>query len=252
MSKLILHDEQGKFISERQLDRERVKIGRRADCDIQLDHHAVSGEHALISTIRNDSFLQDLGSTNGVRVNGKLVKNHHLQDGDEINIAIFNLKFQFEAWIMPDCSWAPTVTRTLNQSNNGDANTNDETLLEIGANDSAGLLRNMDSNRMFDTFVVKQDYFNDPSNENRTGVLRLMGGAGGGKQLVLDKPALTLGKPGIQTAVIGKKSAGYFLTYVEGASYPMVNGVEVGATPYHLKDHDILELAGTRLEFYYK
>ena len=176
MSKLKLHDEHGQLISERQLDRERVKIGRRADCDIQLDHHAVSGEHALISTIRNDSFLQDLGSTNGVRVNGKLVKNHHLQDGDEIHIAIFKFKFQFEAWIMPDCSWAPTVTRTFNQPNLSDANVNDETLLEIGSNDSAGLLRNIDSNRMFDTFVVKQEHFNNPTNENRTGVLRLKAG----------------------------------------------------------------------------
>ena len=104
---------------------------------------------------------------------------------------------------------------------------------------------------MFDTFVVKQDNFNS-NDETRTGVLRLMGGAGSAKQLELNKPVLTLGKPGIQTAVIGKKSAGYFLTYVEGASYPLVNGVEVGATPYHLKDHDILELAGTRLEFYFK
>ena len=251
MSKLILLDHCGTLISERQMDRERVKIGRRADCDIQLDHHSVSGEHALITTIRNDSFLQDLGSTNGVRVNSKLVKNHHLQDGDVINIAIFDLKFQFEAWIMPDCSWTPTVTRTVDDEGYLTRDTSDDTLLEIDQNESAGLLRNISTNRMFDTFVVKQDNFNS-NDETRTGVLRLMGGAGSAKQLELNKPVLTLGKPGIQTAVIGKKSVGYFLTYVEGASYPLVNGVEVGATPYHLKDHDILELAGTRLEFYFK
>ena len=252
MSKLVLFDQNGNEISERQLDRERIKIGRRSDCDIPLDHISVSGEHALISTIRNDSFIQDLGSTNGVRVNGKLIKNHHLQDGDEINIAIFHLKFHFEPWVMPDSSWAPTVTRTIKQSVMPSNARNDETLLEIGSNDSSGLSHNNTSNRMFDTFVVKQDMSNNHSSEIRTGVLRLMGGPGAGKQLDLDKPVLTLGKPGIQTAVIGKKSAGYFLTYVEGASYPLVNGVEVGSTPYHLQDHDILELAGTRLEFYYK
>ena len=252
MSKLILYDQNGTVIRAQPLDRERVKIGRRADCDIALEHHSVSGEHALLTTIRNDSFLQDIGSTNGVRVNGKLVKNHHLQDGDVIHIAIFELKFQFEAWIMPDCSWAPTITRTVNNSDRTEANAFEETILEIRSNDGANLLHNIATNRMFDTFVVKQSTLNDPANETRTGVLRLLGGAGGGKQLELDKPVLTLGKPGIQTAVIGKKSVGYFLTYVEGASYPLVNGVEVGATPYRLKDHDILELAGTRLEFYYK
>lgn len=252
MSKLIVYDQNGNVTDELQIDRERMKIGRRADCDLPLDHISVSGEHALITTIRNDSFLQDLGSTNGVRVNGRLVKNHHLQDGDEINIAIFNMKFQFEPWVMPETSWAPTVTRTIKNSIIQNAQHDDHTLLEIGANDSAGLSRNITSNRMFDTFVVKQNEQQQLDAEKRTGVLRLMGGAGAGKQVDLDRPVLTLGKPGIQTAVIGKKSAGYFLTYVEGASYPTVNGVEVGATPYHLQDHDILELAGTRLEFYFK
>lgn len=252
MSKLIVYDQSGNVTGELQIDRERLKIGRRADCDLALDHISVSGEHALITTIRNDSFLQDLGSTNGVRVNGRLVKNHHLQDGDEINIAIFNLKFQYEPWVMPDDSWMPTVTRTIKNSVIESAQRSNDTLLEIGANDSAGLSRHVTNNRMFDTFVVNQDSLLNQESEKRTGVLRLMGGAGAGKQVELDKPVLTLGKPGIQTAVIGKKSAGYFLTYVEGVTYPTVNGVEVGATPYHLQDHDILELAGTRLEFYYK
>jgi len=252
MSKLIVYDQNGNVTNELQIDRERLKIGRRADCDLALDHISVSGEHALITTIRNDSFLQDLGSTNGVRVNGRLVKNHHLQDGDEINIAIFNMKFQYEPWVVPDSSWVPTVTRTIKQTGAQEMPPNDQTLLEIGSDESAGLSRNVSNNQMFDTFVVTQGGMQQQDAEKRIGVLRLMGGAGAGKQVDLDKPALTLGKPGIQTAVIGKKAAGYFLTYVEGVSYPTVNGVEVGATPYHLQDHDILELAGTRLEFYYK
>jgi len=146
----------------------------------------------------------------------------------------------------------PTVTRTIKQTGAQEMPQNDQTLLEIGSDESAGLSRNVSNNQMFDTFVVTQGGMQQQDAEKRIGVLRLMGGAGAGKQVDLDKPALTLGKPGIQTAVIGKKAAGYFLTYVEGVSYPTVNGVEVGATPYHLQDHDILELAGTRLEFYYK
>jgi len=252
MSKLIVLDPQGDVLSEKQLDRERIKIGRRGDCDLVLDNISVSGEHALVTTIRNDCFIQDLGSTNGVRVNGKLVKNHHLQDGDEINIAIFNLKFLYEPWVMPADSWVQTETRTLkNTVLEQHALSNDETLLEISTG-ASGLSRNSSSNRMFDSFTVKPTQEVDGGQENRLGMLRLMGGAGDGKQLALDKPVLTLGKPGIQTAVIGRKSAGYYLTYVEGAHYPLVNGVEVGATPYPLQDHDILELAGTRLEFYYR
>ena len=246
MSKLIVYDLNGNFLKERQLDRERIKIGRRADSDIQLDHPSVSGEHALITNIRNDSFLQDLGSTNGVRVNGRLAKNHHLQDGDELNIAAFNLKFHFEPWVMPESSWATTIAKTAKHTALQTATRSEDTLFEIGSGDGYGLTRELMSPTLQgeEREIILED--------TRSGVLRLMGGHGAGKQLDLNKPVLTLGKPGIQTAVIGKKSAGYFLTYVEGVSYPLVNGVEVGATPYHLQDHDIIEVAGTRLEFYYK
>lgn len=250
MSKLIIYDQDGAAVREQQLNRERVKIGRRADSDIPLEHISVSGEHALITTIRNDSFLQDLGSTNGVRVNGKLVKNHHLQNGDEINIAIFNLKYVFEPWVMPESAWPDTVTNTLKQAVIVAADAN-ATLLEIGMDENVNLTREMTGNRMFDSPAVGAEAA-ALAERLRPGMLRLMGGAGAGKQLELTKPVLTLGKPGIQTAVIGKKSAGYFLTYVEGVSYPLVNGVEVGATPYPLQDHDIVEVAGTRLEFFYK
>ena len=220
MSKLILYDQDGAVVREQQLDRERVKIGRRADSDIPLEHISVSGEHALITTIRNDSFLQDLGSTNGVRVNSKLVKNHHLQNGDEINIAIFNLKYVFEPWVMPENSWPDTVTNTLKQSVIVAAG-NNATLLEINMDENFDLTREMTGNRMFDNPAEDREA-NVGAERSRPGMLRLMGaGTGAGKQLELSKPVLTLGKPGIQTAVIGKKTAGYFLTYVEGVSYPL-------------------------------
>ena len=150
MSKLIVYDQDGAAVREQQLDRERVKIGRRADSDIPLEHISVSGEHALITTIRNDSFLQDIGSTNGVRVNSKLVKNRHLQNGDEINIAIFNLKYVFEPWVMPENSWPDTVTKSLKQSVIGAAGAN-ATLLEMSLDESFDLTREMTGNRMFDS-----------------------------------------------------------------------------------------------------
>ena len=68
------------------LDRERITIGRRADNDVCLPFPAVSGEHAAVVTILDDSFLEDLSSTNGTLVNGKSVAKHFLRDHDEIDI----------------------------------------------------------------------------------------------------------------------------------------------------------------------
>ena len=80
-------------LGEFPLDKERIILGRKAENDIQVDNLAVSGQHAAIITILNDSFLEDLDSTNGTYVNGKLVKKHALKNGDVITIGKHELKY---------------------------------------------------------------------------------------------------------------------------------------------------------------
>ena len=85
VGKLIHFHAEGKA-AEIRLDRQRITIGRRPDNDICLAYPAVSGEHAAVVTILADSFLEDLGSTNGTLVNGVSVTKHFLRDRDEIDI----------------------------------------------------------------------------------------------------------------------------------------------------------------------
>src|SRR5271170_6012637 len=85
MSKLVLFLADGTTLDV-PLKRERMTIGRRADNDICLPDLAVSGEHAVVVTILADSFLEDLGSTNGTLVNGKAIGKHFLRDRDRIDI----------------------------------------------------------------------------------------------------------------------------------------------------------------------
>jgi len=96
MAKLILSLD-GQLIKEFALSKERTTIGRKPHNDIQIDNLAVSGEHAIIMTILNDSFLEDLGSTNGTLVNGQPVKKHFLQSSDTIEIGKYKLKYMNEA-----------------------------------------------------------------------------------------------------------------------------------------------------------
>ena len=85
MGKLVLYLADGSTLDIR-LERERITIGRRADNDVCLPYPAVSGEHAAVVTILSDSFLEDLGSTNGTLVNGKPIAKHFLRDYDQIDI----------------------------------------------------------------------------------------------------------------------------------------------------------------------
>ena len=92
MAKLILSMD-GLVLKEIPLTKERTTIGRKPHNDIQIDNLAVSGEHAVIVTILNDSFLEDLGSTNGTLVNGVPIKKHILQHNDVIEIGKYKLKY---------------------------------------------------------------------------------------------------------------------------------------------------------------
>ena len=83
MARLILSLD-GQVLAEYNMNKERYTIGRLPDNDIRIDNPAVSGHHSLIINILNDSFLEDLNSTNGTYVNGKLIKKHALQHGDVI------------------------------------------------------------------------------------------------------------------------------------------------------------------------
>jgi hypothetical protein len=84
------------------------------------------------------------------------------------------------------------------------------------------------------------------------GAIQLLSGGNAGKELELSKPLTTLGKPGVQVAVLTRRPQGYFITHVEGANRPAVNGQQIGTAPHALKDHDVIELAGVKMEFFLK
>src|ERR671910_3255789 len=92
MARLILSLD-GQVMAEYNMNKERYTIGRLPDNDIRIDNAAVSGHHSLIINILNDSFLEDLNSTNGTYVNGKLIKKHALQHGDVITVGHHQLRY---------------------------------------------------------------------------------------------------------------------------------------------------------------
>ncbi|MBV2234351.1 MAG: FHA domain-containing protein [Sterolibacterium sp.] len=83
-------------------------------------------------------------------------------------------------------------------------------------------------------------------------VVQVLSGAHAGKEMLLDKALCTLGKPGIQVAAIARRAQGYFLTPLEGAALPTINGQPLEGQAHLLHEHDIIELAGVKMEFFFK
>jgi len=228
MAKLVL-SMNGVVQGEYELNQERLTIGRKPDNDIPIDNLAVSGKHALVITILDDSFLEDLGSTNGSYVNGKLVKKHALKDGDVIAIGKHELKY-------------------VNEHATADDDDFEKTMIIKPGSASAAVAAAQAAEKAVESAAPAASA--PPTGGGMPlGRLTVLNGPIAGKELELTKALITLGKPGTQVAVISRRPQGYFLTHIEGNSFPLVNSEEIGAKAYQLKDSDLIELAGIKMEF---
>ena len=258
MAKLILSVD-GQVLKEYTLSKERTLIGRKPHNDIQIDNLAVSGEHAAIITILNDSFIEDLGSTNGTMVNGKPIKKHFLQNNDVVEIGKHKLKYFNDA---PTAATAADFEKTMIIRNPakaqptpsaadkapGDTHTNLKAMGDTSppAPKPAGIPPTPASPEPAPAAPL-------PAGAPlREAAIQVLSGAAAGRTLDLTKNLTTVGKPGLQVAVITKRPNGYFITHVEGATYPTLNGASLGAHAHPLNDHDLIEIAGVKMEFFYK
>jgi len=257
MAKLILSMD-GLVLKEIALTKERTTIGRKPHNDIQIDNLAVSGEHAVIVTILQDSFLEDLGSTNGTVVNGQPVKKHFLQNNDIIELGKYKLKYVNEAVAGQGKAADFEKTMVLRPGAMKPAAPAAAPIpAPVAAAAAPATAAAAAGAKNFGDTVAGQSSTAAPVAPSKPATapqaaLQLLSGANAGKELDLTKPLTTLGKPGVQVAVITRRPQGFFITHVEGASFPVVNGKVLDAQAHSLNDHDVIELAGIKMEFFLK
>ena len=242
MAKLILSMD-GLVLKEILLTKERTSIGRKASNDIQIDNLAISGEHAAVVTILNDSFLEDLNSTNGTLVNSQPVKKHFLKNGDVIELGKYKLKYVAEPSQQAD---APDFEKTMllrPGTMKQAAATSPEALAKAYNDAQTGQISPPAQAASPATTAPKAIIL---------GAIQILSGANAGREMELTKTLTTLGKPGVQVAVIAKRPHGYFITHVEGAQFPSINGQLIDAQARQLNDHDVVEIAGIKMEFFLK
>lgn len=208
----------GVVIKEVQLTKDRTTLGRRPYNDIVIDNLAVSGEHAIVQMTGNEVYLEDLNSTNGTYVNGKAVKKQLLQNSDTVEIGKYKIKYINEVA-------GPTFDKTL--------------ILKAGA--------------VMPPPPARTDAAAAPAqNADLSGVnatIKVLSGAAAGREVPLVKVVTTIGKPGVAVAAITKRPHGFVVAHVEGGNKPTLNGAAIGAEPVALKNGDLLELAGTQMQF---
>ena len=283
MARLILSLD-SQVLAEYNLSKERYTIGRLPDNDVRIDNPAVSGHHSLIINILNDSFLEDLNSTNGTYVNGKLIKKHALQNGDVITIGHHQLRFADLQVSEPEQDeFEKTMVIPAGQQN-----AEQLAKAEEAADAAASADAEAEADARVDVRVEMPDPREpahapeptpapppprprpapEPAAHTATSAgidpslapsalplakLQVLSGAFAGRELELTKALTTLGRPGVQVAAITRRSEGYYVVHVESGEegdYPLVNGQPIGAQARKLSDNDVLQLAGVKMGFF--
>lgn len=212
-----------------------MRIGRKPGCEIHIDNLSVSGEHANIFTVGEDSFIQDLGSTNGTFINNKKITKHHLKNGDAVVIGKHSLIYFTDSAraSQPPDEFAKTViinpSRTVEPKPAAPKDEPAAITLETKPKESSKA----------------------EAERQRIGAIFVLSGLNSGKRIDLTKKITNLGSGGKRAGAITQMSDGFMLA--PGADEtPKLNGRPIPHEGSKLKNGDVIEVAGTRLQFYLK
>jgi hypothetical protein len=259
MSKLILFLADGTTMDV-PLRRERTTMGRRPDNDVCLPNLAVSGEHAAVVTILADSFLEDLGSTNGTLVNGKPIAKHFLRDGDHIDIGRHVLVYCVD----DNAVLAADLVQAAVRATAGVIGNQPEARPVVRASrdpDGSTMRRQRVAANAAATRAVKEAPAPSPPEsapqeptariqrlQDAIASVKVLSGPGAGRLIPITKDEVTIGRAGVQVALIRRSGEGFQLKPIEGEQ-PVVNATAVPTQGVFLNAGDVIEIAGAKLEF---
>jgi predicted component of type VI protein secretion system len=238
------------------LERERTTIGRRPDNDVCLPFPAVSGEHAAVVTILDDSFLEDLNSTNGTLVNGKAIAKHFLRDRDEIDIGRQKLVYCSGEFVgslgadgtprADDARGAAPRSEAPRRDPRGEGTLPLQALATPPATSGA-----VDTIEWFAPPESPPEHGATPVSETRAAAdaptLEVVEGPAAGTQCIVNRDAFVVGRLGVSLATLRRTEDGYRLLHLEGDVRPRINGATLPDEGSLLAVGDEIEIAGSRL-----
>ena len=238
MARLIL-SLNGQTMAEYNMTKERYTIGRLPDNDVRIDNATVSGHHSLIINILNDSFLEDLNSTNGTYVNGKLIKKHALQHGDVVTVGKHQLRYVDADTVEEEDDDEFARTMVIDSS-------------DVAARAAAGA-NGSDSQSGVHPAADETIGSDAGAQPVTVAKVQVLNGTFAGREVVLNKAVTTLGRPGAQVIAITRRADGYHIVQVEneaGREPPTVNGDSLSAKARELADNDVIEIIGIKMGFF--
>ncbi len=233
MGKLVVSLD-GVVIKEVQITKDKTTLGRRPYNDIVIDNLAVSGEHAVLQMVGGDVFIEDLNSTNGTYINGKAIKKQLLTHNDTVEIGKYKIKYLVDE--------SGEYEKTM--------------IMRPGGSMPPPLGTTHPGNSAHPAMVSGSGFampgMPQAVSASQPASIKVLNGAAAGREVTLTKVVTTVGKPGVQVASITKRPNGYAFAHVEGTTRPSVNGVPLVGDSVPLRNGDVIELAGTQMQFIHR
>lgn len=233
MGKLVVSLD-GVVIKEVQITKDKTTLGRRPYNDIVIDNLAVSGEHAVLQMVGGDVFIEDLNSTNGTYINGKAIKKQLLTHNDTVEIGKYKIKYLVDE--------SGEYEKTM--------------IMRPGSGMPPPLGSTQPGNSAHPALVSGSGFgmpgMPQAAAASQPASIKVLNGAAAGREVTLTKVVTTVGKPGVQVASITKRPNGYAFAHVEGTTRPSVNGVPLVGDSVPLRNGDVIELAGTQMQFIHR
>lgn len=189
-------------------------IGSDPECTIHIDSLAVQPRHASVTTSGDITVLRDLGTADGTFINNKRIEEHELKDGELIRVGKHNLSYAYEAVVSPPAEeQRPPAIPEVEEE--------------------------------------EQEETDEPMPaEHKTGVLQFLSGSNLGRTISLQRNMTNIGKPGVQLAVITRRSDGYYIAHLEGQLPTLVGKTPLGDDRHLLQDGDIIVMGNVKMQFF--
>jgi len=218
-------------VKELPIEQDIYTIGRREDNDIQIENLAVSGSHAKLVREGDVLYIEDQESTNGIFLNGSKITKSVLKNGDVVLIGSHTIEYKTDIKLPEDTTKAGVRSHSMN-----------ETILLSPAD--------------------QQKILSSTEKLDVLGGMIILEGSTDSKEYLLKERITTIGKDDSaiirlkgffapkMAALINRRKDGYFITH-SGSKELKINGTKVDQR-YDLKDGDIVEVAGIKMQFFIK
>ncbi|MBL0140844.1 MAG: FHA domain-containing protein [Betaproteobacteria bacterium] len=244
---------EGAIVYEFALSKPVTVVGRHRDCDMVIKHPAVSGRHMLLRLVGTSVYAEDLGSTNGLVVNGILTENHVLHHLDAIEIGLHKLHFFDDALLSGkigslECTVLTDYERTVMSAH--------VAAERLAAPATPTAKQGWDD--LAHAMVMERDPSLRAPKSRPAGVdaaptaceltLRVVKGPHEGETLQLERAHTMIGHAGGDTALVVRRGQSLFIARLSGQQLPRLNGRDLGPGTHPLAPDDVIEVGGARFQ----